>query len=436
MNTTLKLTLVTSIFLFSNAYASAPEDRNPSVRKAIQKVTQQSPKELDIVNGFWHMFHDATFSGNIRSLYSGYYNNNDTDTYATAVGGDLQYELAKYKGFNAAIAFTTTHDLSLLSGEKGSQQHNEELSGTTGTYTELTQAYLDYRFKEFSIRIGRQTIDTPLADTDDTRMVPNTFQAYTLLFKQESFSLLAGYFTKWQGSGTGLEQQESWVKSGENGVGFGGLTFSNNLIETNIYYYHISNPSQDDILKGVEQNGNNAFYFDAIIGYYLSKNVDLHTGVQYLKENEVDKSGISANIYGAMAELIVNGIGVNIAYNKALKQTAKKSFSGYGGGTLFTNMDAMILDEITEDRDAQAIVAGLAYKVDNFNFLFAFGDFQGNANSSGVKEHITEQNIGAEYSPNDTLTLGAIYVIDKNKEDVTSTNFNGKNLRFLLSYNF
>lgn len=414
--------------LLQVAHASAPEERSSSVRKAIQGATKQAPKELDIVNGFKHMFQDGKISGNIRSLYSGYNNDNETNIYATAVGGQLLYELAKYQGFNAGAAFTTTYDVGFASGDKAQNKRNTALSGNNGSYTELTQAYINYNYNNINLRAGRQLIDTPLADSDDIRMVPNSFEAYTLSYEQDNFSLMLGHIMRWQGYDAGFDNQTDWIDTGKDGVNFVGVTFSNDFLETNLWYYNITN--------GSDQNGNDAFYFDAIAGYYLTKTIDVHAGVQYLKENELDNSGVAAEIYGATAELIIKGLGINIAYNKSIKQTGKHSFNGYGGGTLFTNMDTMILDEITEDRDAYAWVGGAIYSLNEFHFLYAYGDFKGDGDINGVKAHITEQNIGADYSPNDDLTVGAIYVIETNKEDSSSTFFNDTNFRVLVSYNF
>lgn len=437
MTKVVKLSLATAITLASTLQATPPEDRNPSVREAIQSVTEQTPKKLDVVDGFKHMFTDGAVSGNIRSMYSGYTNDNDINTYATAIGGQLKYELAKYKGFNAAAAFTTTHDISFASGDRNKGKRNDELSSTKGSYTELSEVYVNYEFQGLNLRAGRQVIDTPLADSDDIRMVPNTFEAYTASYEINGFSLMAGHLNEWQGTDAGLDVDHPWVKMGKDGVNFGGVTFSNDLVEANLWYYDISNASATDIANGADENGNKALYVDAVGSYTINDDLEVHAGAQYLKESEQDNSGVEANIYGAMGEVVIGGLGLNIAYNKSSKKSGKHSFSGFGGGALFTNMDTMILDEITEDReDAHAVVAGFVYEVSDFNLLYAYGDFKGDADSTGAKEHITEQNIGVEYAPNDELTVGAIYVIDDNKEDATSTDFNGKNFRVLVSYNF
>ena len=407
MRKIVKLSLTTAITLTSMLYASSADDKNLSVVDSAKK-----------------MFQEAKVSGDIRSIYSSFQNDNDTDAYATAVGMQLQYELAKYKGFNAGVVFTTAHDVNLASGNRDEGKRNEALSGAKGSYTELTQAYINYEFQGLNLRVGRQLIDTPLADSDDTRITPNTFEAYVATYEIDGFSLMAGHLNSWQGCDAGLDTP--WIKTGKDGTNFGGITYSNNFVETNLWYYNIT---------GAE-NGNNALYADATLNHTFYDDLELHTGVQYLNESEVDKSGIKANIYGAMAEVETHMFDFTLAYNKSTKESGKHSFSGYGGGTLFTNMDTMILDEITEDRDAQALVGGASYTLSDFTLSYSYGDFKGDADSTGAKAHIVEQDIGADYSPNDDLTVSAIYVINDNKKDPTSTDFNDKNFRVLVSYNF
>jgi len=417
MKKLIKLSLVAAISLSSTLYA-------------------EESKEQSVTNSFKHMFKDGTMSGNIRSIYSAYNNDNDKNTYASAIGGKLKYELATYNGFNGGVALTTSHDIGFLSGDKHHEKRNDELSSSKGSYTELTEAYINYQFENLNLCIGRQLIDTPLADSDDIRMIPNTFEAYIASYKINNFSLMIAHLKEWQGADAGLDVDNHWIKTGKNGVNLIGLTYGNDFIETNTWYYNISNASKSDIKNKADENGNNAIYLDVTGTYNLNDNIELHAGLQYLKESELDKSNVEANIYGAMAEMVVNDFAINIAYNKSIEKSKKHSFSGYGGGTLFTNMDTMILDEITEDRDARAIVTNLSYSINDFSLSYAYGDFNGNANSSNEKAHIVEQNIGIEFTPNDDLVISAIYVNDNNKEDSKSKDFNNDNFRVLVSYNF
>lgn len=425
----LKLFFILTILLNQSIYAieDLHRDRIPSIKRAITTITQDKQKEVSIVDNFRHIFEDAKTTVNIRSMHSSYDYKNDINTYATAVGANLKYELAQYNGFNGALGFITTYDIDFASGDKSQGQRNNGLSSTSSKYTEVNEAYINYKFKNLNFRIGSQKIDTPLADSDDNRMVPNTFEAYIATFELSSFSFMVGHLGKWQGSDAGLDN--GWIKSSKDGSNFIGLLFKNDFINANAWYYNINGETDD-------KTANNAIYLDAIVHYDFNDNLTIDVGMQYLNEKEQDNSGIKANIYGAMAEFVVHSLGINIAYNKSIKQDSKTSFSGFGGGALFTNMDNMIIDNITTDRDAYAIVSGLSYSITNFNLLYAYGDFNGKADSNGEQKHIIEQDIGVEYSPNDALTLGTIMVIDKNKKDLTSKNFNNTNFRAVISYNY
>jgi hypothetical protein len=154
-----------------------------------------------------------------------------------------------------------------------------------------------------------------------------------------------------------------------------------------------------------------------------------------------ENSDIEASIYGLLVELQIDeALTFALAYNDSERQTGKGSFSGFGGGTLFTSMDNMILDNITLGRDASAVVAGFTYGLGGFSFLYAYGDFDGEADSLGKKEHIIEQNIGAEYAATENLVFSAIIVIDDDKEDSGSGAYyddgDFTNYRLAVNYHF
>jgi len=169
------------------------------------------------------------------------------------------------------------------------------------------------------LRFGRQTIDTPLADSDDIRMISNSFEAYVANYKIENFSLMAGYLNRWQGHDAGIDN--GWVKMGKSGVSFIGLNYFSKAFDTSLWYYNILNQ-------------NNSLYMDFNRHFKLQDGIAFHFSGQYLKQNEFNDSGIEANIYGAMAQVDVSSVSFLLAYNFATKK--KQSFSGFGGGVLYT----------------------------------------------------------------------------------------------------
>jgi len=395
-------------------------DRLHSVKEAVYSVGKVEQKEVSVVDSVRHMFEDGKVSGQIRVEYASYNQkqSSEPDTYATALGGILKYELAEFNGFSAAAAVYTAHDITPLSGD--GVKHNPELSSSKGTFTEMSEAYVNYHYKDLTLRAGRQLLDTPLANSDDIRVIQNTFEAYVATYDYKGFALMAGHINLWQGFDADLD--DGWNKTGEHGTNFGGISYDD-VWEFNLWYYNITKQT-------------NASYLDVGIQYKINRMMTLHAMLQYLQEDELSNSGYDAKIYGGMFEYVIDGLGFNIAYDQADCRNAKQSFSGTGSGTLFTSMDTMILDTIAQDRKANAIVSGISYNYKNVNFLYAYGSFKGDANSLGKKEYIVEQNIGFEYNVNDKFTAAAIYVLEEDKQNQQKTAYDFDRAQVMLNYNF
>ena len=414
-----------ALLLMINTFTNAEElsekrDRIHSVRKVVDSVGKIKEKEVSMVDSFKNMFTEGKVSGQVRTMYAGY-NQKEAgidDTYATAIGGILKYELAELKGFNAGVAFYTSHDITFATGSGVNQ--NNELSSSSGNYTEMAEAYINYKYEDVNLRVGRQLLDTPLADSDDIRMIKNTFNAYVLSYDYAGFDFIAGNIQSWQGVDAGLD--DAWQDIGSNGANFGGLSYNDGL-ELGVWYYNITSRL-------------NAVYFEFGGNYDINNDVEIHAMTQYLNEKELDASGFGADIYGALFELVVNDIGFNIAYNRANKKAGLESFSGMGGGTLYTSMDTMIINDITKDREANAFVSGISYDFNNFGFLYAYGDFSGKADSLNVKEHIVEQDIGCQYNFNDKFLISATYVRSQDKEYSAKTSNDWNRFGVMVNYNF
>lgn len=409
------------------------KEREHSVRDVIDNVVKSDEKEISIVTEASDMFRNGKVSGQLRALYSGYDYSGAQNQYATAMGAQIKYEIAEFRGFHAAVEFSLSHDIGFATGE--GVKHNAEISSTEGSYTELSQAYINYKDGGVNLRAGRQLMDTPLADSDDIRIIANTFEAYMLSYEYDSLTFMGGLLTGWQGTDTGLSPHHHWSDTGEDGTHFGGLSYSDDVVDSSVWYYGISKDSDPNSATG--NVANSSFYADVSLHFVLSTEYALHTSVQYLSQKETDNSGVEAKVYGAMAEFVMfEDLALSAAYNKSQKQEGRGSFSGFGGGTLYTNMDSMIIDAITMDRDTQAVVAGLTYRYDDFGFMYAHGVFDGKANSFGAKERIIEQNIGFEYTPDEKVTFAALYVKNEDKKESGSNGGNWENVRVLLSYNF
>lgn len=383
--------------------------------------------DIEEIDTLEKMFTNASVSGEIRFISAGEHQPSPAmdSTYTTAIGGMLKYELAVLNGFNAGFAFRTSQDIGVATHEASitKTSGNSNLSSSAGVYTKLTEVYVNYKYNGLNIRLGRQVIDTPLADSDDWSMNSNSFEAYIATYEYSDFSFMAGNLQNWQGTDAGLDN--SWVSHGENGTYLVGVIYSQ-AFDMSAWYYDIS-------VKGAETK---AIYFDASYSYEFNKNISLNSSIQYINQSQVNNSGVEANIYGALEELAVYGATINVAYSKSLENIDKKSFSGFGGGVLYTSMNIMILDVIAQDREADAFMAMINYNLFGADIYYAYTNFIGGKNSLGKEEHIVERDIGVNYAFNDNFELVSVYVIEEDFKSSVKTPNDWERFQVMLRYTF
>jgi len=410
--------LIISSFGLSILNAGELAQENTKIDSERKKIEKKEVSEVDKIK---KMFTNVKASGELRAVYATAPATGGA--YATAIGGIIKYELAEYRGFNAATAVYTAYKTPFASGD--GVKFNDEITSSQGNHTDMSEAYLNYRYDDLNIRIGRQVLDTPLADADDIRMIKNTFEAYTIKYENDGLNMMLGYINNWHGTDAGLD--DGWVDAGDKGTHFAGIAYSEGL-EFDAWYYNFSSS-----LIPIENIGNNSAYVDIGVEYHVNDEILLHMMAQYLYQSEIDNSGIEASIIGALVEVVVSNIGFNLAINQSYKHKGKSSFTGIGGGALFTNLDTMGLDVISADRDSRAIVAGVSYEYKNFGCTYAYGDFSGDEDSIGDNEHIIEQDIGASYNLNDEFVVGLIYSLYDDKKNSAQDWNRGQ---VILNYNF
>jgi hypothetical protein len=96
---------------------------------------------------------------------------------ATAIGGFLKYESPAFYGLSFGVGFYTTNALSIDDAKTDYTKADPTLLGKDNdNYALLGEAYLQYTYGNTLIKVGRQKIDTPMAGSDDARMLPNLFE--------------------------------------------------------------------------------------------------------------------------------------------------------------------------------------------------------------------------------------------------------------------
>jgi hypothetical protein len=126
------------------------------------------------------MFKEGKVSGQIRSMYIDL--NTDLargagEADGVAVGGKLKFETAPYMGLSFGSAFYTSNGLA--ANDRNDMVGTGLVNGAS-SYSLLGEAYVQYVNGNTMLKMGRQQLDTPLAGSDDIRIVPNLFEAYLL----------------------------------------------------------------------------------------------------------------------------------------------------------------------------------------------------------------------------------------------------------------
>ena len=161
------------------------------------------------------MFTEGTFYGRMRMNGFSYdwadEVKSSSNTYSrkshviAALGGSVIYKSAYFHGFSLTGGFYTSHAEGSLNTahsdlyKAGKDTHNRYDAITKGKKSlySLAQLYLEYTHKDTTIKAGRQIFESFLTKSNDTKMIPNTFEGITLDTKALSdTSIKLAYLSK------------------------------------------------------------------------------------------------------------------------------------------------------------------------------------------------------------------------------------------------
>lgn len=382
------------------------------------------------VASFDKAFEKGNVSGNLRLAYINQDNVATTDTYATSVGGELKYETAKFYHTSFALSTFVSQKVSSLSGDFNKNELNLDFFDSDGSsFAYLGEAYIDYSYKKFDVRVGRQKLDTPLNDRDDIRMVPNTFEALTLGYGGiEDFVFMAGYITRWAGFDSGGDISafkdipgdiDSTGEHGSRTYLAGIMNSSVENLDLEAWYYDF------DKLVAV-------LYADAIYEANYNENIPLSFGAQYAHYHEKSSSMVEGDVYGVNFGTGYDIFNIGAAYNSVNTENGKIIVIGHGGGPYFTSMEEMTIDAIS-NAEAYVLSADIEL-VKELVLSYAFGHFDGKDATTDVEYE--EHDIVLTYQFYEKLDIEASYADINDKKNSGSNDTGYKRSLVRLNYKF
>lgn len=368
-------------------------------------------------------------SGQIRAAYVNQDNAIGADTYGTALGGQLKYETGAWNDIKLGVAAYVSQKIPFATGDN-EKANNDLFANNADSYVYLGEAYVDYAVDGLALRIGRQQIDTPFAQTDDIRMHPNTFEAAIATYSGfEGTTLVGGVVKRMAGYDSGNDISKFKKLDGVDSRGAAVAGIVNESIDNLTlqgWYYGIDNMA-------------NIVYADATYALAFSETSGVEVAAQFGQFNELQNSTIDGNVYGIGATYNIDMLTVGAAYNKVYSDSGKAIVNGFGGGPYFTSMEEMTIDGL-EDAKAYQFNAELDMSdagAEGLRVAALYGKFKGKA--GGLDAKVSEFDVVLAYDINENICADMSYAtIDDKNKNTGDTGTDGGYDRFLvrLSYSF
>ncbi len=329
-----------------------------------------------------------------------------------ALGGKLKYQTAAWQGIKGAVAFYTTQGVD-SNDNIGIPFYDND----NHNYTLLGEAYLKGHFAHTTLTLGRQVLDTPFADSDDIGMIPNLFEACTLLSNDFPYTtLIVSHVSKWAGVDAPDKARFGSLNPGSGlqmiGVVYEGVADS----RMSTWYYHAKNIADIGYLEG-------SYAHTFLPGSFVLE-------MQYVVQ---DFGGSQkAEVFGMHSSFTWHrsAITLAMAYNRTYskKDAVVKNF--WGGGPFYAAAEHLTPSEAGVN--GRTLLTSVKFDmqkigIKNMHTVFSYLQIEGDTN---VKAD--EQDVILIYDASSSLTLDLIYSNVIWKEGGESF----KNLRAFVNYRF
>jgi len=285
-------------------------------------------------------------------------------TTTLSLGGLVGIETTPIQGFSMGATFFTTNPLF------GKDNEAMFLNSTNDGYSILGEAFIQAQVGETTLKVGRQIIDTPYADSDDIGMVPNSFEGYSLISKDiADTTIILASLDKWAGVDTEQPEKFRNLQESDDAVLAGGVIYEgveNTTLQA--WHYKLDNA--------------NLTYLEA--GYETE---EFNLAGQY---SDQDNSNL---VWGVSAGVNIGDLALTTAYNKVDGEV----INGFGGGPFFTSSEDHTIAEVS---DQEAWLVGAEYGYKQFTGAITHVNFDKGEN---------ETDYLLSYAMNDNFSMDIIY---------------------------
>ena len=185
-----------AMLLATSAQATLKSEK-VTLKGNMQVQFNKLPSSVDTIN---EAFTEGMFYGRLRAntfywkwKYDNYPSGKLMNDRAMGIGGSFMYKTAPISGFSATAALYTSQnpswfredasDVGYVKAGKDTFSRMDAKDGDFGI-TVLGQAYIQYDVSKTSFVLGRQLFESVFTKSNDTKMIPNTFDGITATIKE------------------------------------------------------------------------------------------------------------------------------------------------------------------------------------------------------------------------------------------------------------
>lgn len=203
----IKISVATAAIVSLLASSAVAEDAKPKrvLKNNMQEVYKTLPASVDNLSD---AFTKGIFYGRLRTNAFRWDWKNDQvndDNKAFGIGGSMIYKTAPLHGLSATAGlYYANNPFSSLrednadvgdvkAGKDTFSRYNVKTSGDWSMAV-LAQAYIQYDVSKTSFKVGRQIFESFLTKSNDTKMIPNTFEGYTVTMNEIPKTTIRGAY--------------------------------------------------------------------------------------------------------------------------------------------------------------------------------------------------------------------------------------------------
>lgn len=363
-------------------------------------------------------FAKSKVKGEIRAQY---FNEKETDGKDSSIylsGGSLNLVTGSFNNFYAGLTFQTSHVFD-YDYTKDNAKNDEYGSGSR-----LGESYLAYKIDNSHLKIGRQFIKTPLVAGSGSRMIKDSFEAFTFTNKDlPQTTLTASKITKYarrvvNGGISEFEASSNNADSknplGENGA-ITVMIENNSIKNLKLTAQHLK-MDQEDITK----NDLKVTYFEG--GYKLGST---KLSAQHIISNNGAAAGATdGSLTGVKIDHKIDALKLTLGYNKSGDEADFKNGLGESAHKAYTKL-TVGSGKNAYKADTKSYMAKISYKIADATLGLGRAEYD----QKGSDEK-TETELTLAYKFNKNTSLKASH------SSFNNDGTNDKETRLNLSYKF